>query len=213
MEQYFSSFANVKSPNIDSKKSVAQVRSLTNRLKRGLSHRASTLFDTGKFSLQNKSQSQLPRLKISFPLERTDNAQPTQTQESATSGWMVVSTPPTSPTSSGSSSPFQSPSSSVLSSASSRTSYSSGFDGYFPSAGNEKKVTFAVEPTRPLSIGRRESVSSRASSEYAEEGELPPPIVDGEIMNKIGVNRFAAAEYIKEIEGTPMILVDGKLYL
>jgi hypothetical protein len=60
---------------------------------------------------------------------------------------------------------------------------------------------------------RRESVQS-TSSEYAEEGELPPPIEDDqEIMKRIGVNRFAAAEYIEEIEGTPMILVDGKLYI
>ena len=55
---------------------------------------------------------------------------------------------------------------------------------------------------------------STSSSLYAAEGELPPPIEeDEEIMNKLGKFRFAAAEYIQEIEGTPMILVDGKLYL
>ena len=53
-----------------------------------------------------------------------------------------------------------------------------------------------------------------AASLYAPEGELPPPFTDDEyILANIGVNRFAAAEYIEEIEGTPMILVDGKLYL
>lgn len=53
-----------------------------------------------------------------------------------------------------------------------------------------------------------------ASSLYADEGMLPPPIEDDEhIQARIGKNRFAAAEYIREIEGTPMILVDGKLYL
>jgi hypothetical protein len=52
------------------------------------------------------------------------------------------------------------------------------------------------------------------SSLYAPEGKLPPPFTDDEdILAKIGVNRFAAAEYIEEIEGTPMILVEGKLYL
>jgi len=55
---------------------------------------------------------------------------------------------------------------------------------------------------------------STSSSVYGVEGELPPPIEeDDEIMHKIGKFRFSAAEYIQEIEGTPMILVDGKLYL
>jgi hypothetical protein len=35
---------------------------------------------------------------------------------------------------------------------------------------------------------------------------------DEHIHAKIGVNRCAGAEYIEIIEGTPMILVDGKLY-
>lgn len=63
-------------------------------------------------------------------------------------------------------------------------------------------------------VPRRASAASTASSLYAEEGKLPPPAEEDEdLMQKIGVFRFAAAEYIQEIEGTPMILVDGKLYL
>jgi hypothetical protein len=124
---------------------------------------------------------------------------------------MSVSSPPASPISSAASSHQFSPFS-QRSSASSRTSFSSGCDEYFP-AFNDKKVSFAAEPTRPLHI-RRVSNLSTLSSEYAGEGELPPPFEDDEeIMKKIGLNRFAAAEYIQEIEGTPMILVDGKLYL
>lgn len=62
----------------------------------------------------------------------------------------------------------------------------------------------------------RESNLSTVSveSEYYPEGELPPAFEeDEEILKRMGVNRFAAADYIQEIEGTPMILVDGKLYL
>jgi hypothetical protein len=68
-------------------------------------------------------------------------------------------------------------------------------------------MTTTVIPQR----AKRESVGS---SLYGAEDELPPPIEeDEEMLLKMGVHRFSAAEYIREIEGTPMIIVDGKLYL
>jgi hypothetical protein len=38
-------------------------------------------------------------------------------------------------------------------------------------------------------------------------------MIEYEELKRRGLLRFSAAEYIREIEGTPMILVDGKLYL
>jgi hypothetical protein len=74
----------------------------------------------------------------------------------------------------------------------------------------EKRVSFQVRKVIP----RRASAASTDSSVYAADGELPPPFEDDEhIMQQMGKFRFSAAEYIQEIEGTPMILVDGKLYL
>jgi hypothetical protein len=75
----------------------------------------------------------------------------------------------------------------------------------------DKKVSFSQDTQE---IPRRESSTSVSSSVYIPDGELPPPLEeDEEISRLIGKLRFSAAEYIQEIEGTPMILVDGKLYL
>ena len=197
-------------PTPDSQKPKSTLaRSLTKTLKRGFSVRASTIFESEK-------PSQKPaRPTISLPLERPDLDSTTKYHASniqaSNSGWVALVSPPPSPVSSSSSacqSIFSSPTSS-RSSASSQTSY--GHDSYFPPLNIEKKVSFTDEATI---ISRRESCSSLSSSLYAAEGELPPPIEeDEEIMKKLGKFRFAAAEYIEEIEGTPMILVDGKLYL
>jgi hypothetical protein len=66
----------------------------------------------------------------------------------------------------------------------------------------------------PDVLMRRDSDAGATSSEYGPEGELPPPFEEDEsIRMKMGKYKFSAAEYICEIEGTPMILVDGKLYL
>jgi hypothetical protein len=190
-------------------------RSFTKSLKRGLSVRAPTIFESDK-----ASQKPL-RPTISLPLERPDldNAarqQASGIQESSDRGWVALASTPTSPTSSASSarqsifsSPASSRTSSSSASSSSRTSY--GEDSYFPPLNIQKKVTI-MEP--PTIIRRRDSCSSLSSSIYGAEGELPPPIEeDEETMQKLGKFRFAAAEYIQEIEGTPLILVDGKLYL
>jgi hypothetical protein len=192
-------------PSSPSSKSTL-ARSFTRKLKRGLSLRASTIFES------EKPFPKPVRPTISLPLERPDIDAATRLQafhirEHSNCSWVALVPSPTSPTSSSSSmrqSVFSSPASSRASS-SSRTSY--GDDSYFSPLHIEKKVSFTDEIT---SIPRRGSTSS---SLYAAEGELPPPIEEDEIMNKLGKFRFAAAEYIQEIEGTPMILVDGKLYL
>src|SRR5579859_3592300 len=182
-------------------------RSFTKKLKRGFSVRASTIFES-----DTPSQKPL-RPSISLPLERPDlddvtRRQAYHIQEQSNCGSVVFVSPPTSPTASSSSMRQSILSSPALSraSSSSRTSY--GDDSYFPPLNIEKKVSFTDEIT---TTPRRRSTSS---SLYAAEGELPPPIEeDEETMNKLGKFRFAAADYIQEIEGTPMILVDGKLYL
>jgi len=198
------------------KPKTSLARSFTKSLKRGLSVRASTIFESDK-----ASQKPL-RPTISLPLERPDldNAARHQAssigQESSNRGWVALASTPTSPTSSASSarqsifsSPASSRTSSSSASSSSRTSY--GEDSYFPPLNIQKKVSI-MEP--PTIIRRRDSCSSLSSSIYGAEGELPPPIEEDEqTMQKLGKYRFAAAEYIQEIEGTPLILVDGKLYL
>jgi len=156
------------------------------------------------------------RPTISLPLERPDYVDETQPlatrgQERAISGRKSVDSMPSTPASSVSSahrSYVSSPASS-RSSSFSRTSYESN-DVYFPRG--EKKVSFSADTT--IIPRKRDSSASIASSVYAAEGELPPPIeYDEGILRKMGKYRFAAAEYIREIEGTPMILVGGKLYL
>jgi len=180
-------------------------RSLTTKLKRGLSIRSSTVLEKPV------------RPTISLPLERStdeftaDVIKAYSPQSKYTGGWVISSPPsPTSSTSYSHQSSFSSPSSRA--SSSSRSSYNCGDDSCFTTPLNfNKKVSFQVDTTV---IPRRGSAISTASSVYAAEGELPaPPEEGGEIMKKIGVHRFEAAEYIQEIEGTPMILVDGKLYL
>lgn len=179
-------------------------RSLTTKLKRGLSIRSSTVLEKPV------------RPTISLPLERSTDEfaagviQAYSSQSKYTGGWVSSPPSPTSSTSSSHQSSFSSPSSRA--SSSSRSSYNCGDDSCFTTPLNfNKKVSFQVDTTV---IPRRRSAISTASSVYAAEGELPaPPEEEGEIMKKIGVHRFEAAEYIQEIEGTPMILVDGKLYL
>jgi hypothetical protein len=170
--------------------------------------------------LRKKRAIQKPvRPKISLPLENpefVDEKQQLGTlgEEMSTSLWKPVEYMPTRPKPSVSLSPsshksFMSSPGSSRASSSSRTSYNS-VDEYFSTA--EKKVSFSRNAT--IIPRSRESSGSTASSIYGAEGVLPPPIEDdGRTTLRIGRSRFAAAEYIREIEGTPMILVDGKLYL
>jgi hypothetical protein len=183
-------------------------RSLTKKFKHSI--RSSSLFE-------NEKPVQKPyRPIISLPLERPDFVQETEplhVQAYAMLGYRSADYSLHSPSSSFSSSSarrsFSSSPATPRASSDSQTSFSSG-DHYLPSV-NEKKVSFSIDTaiiprrTRPASVG---------SSIYAAEGELPPPMEDEEdISQRIGKFRFSAAEYIKEIEGTPLILVDGKLYL
>jgi len=177
-----------------------------------------SVFEVDKPSTQKKPF----RPTISLPLERpadfVDRRQGPEAvvpQDFAESGWKPIESPPMSPAySTASSSSYRrstasSPASSRASSATPRTSYESD---YFGDASG-KNVSFSLD-TKVIPLRTRASTSSLASSLYADEGVLPPPIEDDEhIQARIGKNRFAAAEYIREIEGTPMILVDGKLYL
>jgi hypothetical protein len=179
-----------------------------------------SVFEVEKPSTQKKPF----RPTISLPLERPadfiDRRQGPEAvipHDLAESGWKPAESPPMSPVySTTSSSSYRrsrtsSPASSRASSATPRTSYESG-DYYFGDAAG-KKVSFRLE-AKVIPLRTRGSTASLASSLYADEGVLPPPIEDDEhIQARIGRNRFAAAEYIREIEGTPMILVDGKLYL
>lgn len=186
----------------------------------------SSVFETDKPT----TRKQPFRPNISFPLERPADfvdrrqgpeALSSHAQELVTSGWGRVESPLMSPTySTAPSSPyrrssFSSPASSRASSATPRTSYDSGDDflGDVASSVSGKKVSFILA-AKVIPHQHRGSTASLASSLYAEEGVLPPPIEDDEhIRSRIGKNRFSAAEYIREIEGTPMIIVDGKLYL
>ena len=176
--------------------------SFTKKIKRGFSIRSSTYFHS------EKPVQKLFRPTISLPLERPDSS---SAVEQSSAIWIPAKVPP-SPTSS-SSSTHQSYSSSPSpsrSSSSSRTSYETGDGTHSPL---EKKVSFSERVTfsDDTKVPQRKSASS---SVYGPEGQLPPLIEDDEeISRKIGNSRFSAAEYIKEIEGTPMILVDGKLYL
>lgn len=184
-------------------------RSFTNKIKRGLTIRPSSVLET-------EEAIQKARPTISLPLERLyviDETKPLSSliEEFDTSGWSLVNSISPSPTSSAPSShkSYVSSPTPSRSSSSSATSYNSG-EEYFPPS--EKKVSFSNDTK--IILRHRESCVSVASSVYAAEGELPPPFEDDEeIMQKIGKFRFAAAEYIQEIKGTPMILVDGKLYL
>jgi len=188
-------------------------KSFSNKIKRGLSIRSSSAVFESEKSLKSPF-----RPTISLPLERPEfvdakEITTTHVQSYGGIGWKTVdATPPSPTTSSTSSSAHQSYLSSPASSrgsTSSRTSYNSADDGYFPAM--EKKVSFSIDTTI---IPRRDKTASVSSSVYGSEGELPPPIEDDEeIMQKMGELRFSAAEYIEEIEGTPMIIVDGKLYL
>lgn len=192
---------------------MAIAKSFT-KLKRGLSVRSSGMFET------ERSTAKPYRPTISLPLERPDyvevSALSTRRRQTTASGWIVQ--PPSPVTSSSSVSSSSSVHNSYLSSpgssrasSSSRTSYESNDDGYFPSTNSDKKVSFSVDTTVIPQRTKRESVGS---SLYGAEDELPPPIEEDEdILLKMGVHRFSAAEYIREIEGTPMIIVNGKLYL
>jgi|SRR5277367_76981 len=179
------------------------------KIKRGLSVRSSALFET------ERPTPKPYRPTISLPLERPDyvdvSALSTRPRKHKASGWVVQ---PSSPVlSSGSSAHDSYPSSSGSSRASSlsRTSYESHDDAYVPSRNSEKKVSFSLGTTVIPQNSKRGSVGS---SVYGAEDELPPPIEeDEEVLLKMGVYRFSAAEYIHEIQGTPMIMVDGKLYL
>ena len=180
------------------------------KIKRGLSVRSSALFET-----ERSTTAKAYRPTISLPLERPDYVEVTplsiRPREHEMSSWTVQ---PTSPVSSSGSSAhdsyLSSPGFSRASSAS-RTSYDSHDDRYFPSSNSDKKVSFSADTTV---IPRRKNRESVGSSLYGPEDELPPPIEeDEEILLKMGVHRFSAAEYIREIGGTPMIIVDGKLYL
>jgi hypothetical protein len=187
-------------------------RSITNRIKRGLTIRTSSLFES-----ENSIQTP-PRPTISLPLERQEyqdfESLAICVQGRTPSSWISLNSTPTSPTPSSSpSSLFQSylstPSSRA--SSSSRTSCDSREDGCFPPLNIKKKSSSSSDTTKSP---RRGSSSSVTSSVYGPEGKLPPPIEDDEeIAKRIGKFRFSAAEYIQEIQGTPMILVDGKLYL
>jgi hypothetical protein len=173
-------------------------RSFTKKLKRGLSIRSSTILEKPG------------RPTISLPLERlADDPTADVVKRHTLYQQDVAAVSPSSPTSS-SSTAFSSPTSSRASS-SSRSSYNSGDECYFTAPVKfEKRVSFQVRKVIP----RRASAASTDSSVYAADGELPPPFEDDEhIMQQMGKFRFSAAEYIQEIEGTPMILVDGKLYL
>ena len=157
------------------------------------------------------------RPTISLPLERPDFVYETQplaphAHAYAMLGWKPIEYPPHSPTSASSASSahpsYLSSPATPRTSSDSRTSFNSG-DHYFRSV--NKKVSFSIDTA---TIPRRTSSASVASSVYDSEGELPPPIEDDkDISHRIGKFRFSAAEYIKEIEGTPLILVDGKLYM
>jgi len=189
----------------------------------------SSVFETDKPT----SRKEPIRPNISLPLERPADfvdrrqgpeALPTHAaQEFITSPGSkpVLPSPPMSPaysiTFSSSSSYLSSRAMSRASSATPRTSYDScdSGDSYFGSVRTSggKNVSFSPEG-KVVRRRKRRSAASCASSCYEEEGVLPPPIEDDKyIQSRIGKNRFAAAEYIREIEGTPMILVDGKLYL
>lgn len=182
-------------------------RSFTKKIKKSI--RSSTVFE-------NEKPIKPPfRPIISLPLERPDfldETPPLQVQAYAKLGWRPIDHPPNSPTSPSSASSahrsFLSSPATPRSSSDSQTLYNSG-DHYLPSV--NKKVSFSIDPRI---IPRRNSSMSIGSSVYAAEGELPPPIEEDEdISHKIGKFRFSAAEYIKVIEGTPLLLVDGKLYL
>ena len=179
------------------------------KIKRGFTVRSSTLFES-------ETPAKAYRPTISLPLERPDyvdvsglRIRPREHERG--SGWNgQPSSPIPSSASSAHDSYVSSPGSSRASSFS-RTSYDSRDYGYFPSNNSDKKVSFSAEMTV---IPRRTSRESVGSSIYGPEDELPPPLEeDEEIMLKMGVHRFSAAEYIREIRGTPMIIVDGKLYL
>jgi len=196
---------------------MALARSFTKKIKRGLAIRSSSVSEKEKAIQKAKFRPtiSLP-LELSNFLEETTQAFAIQAQDFPATGWKPVHSMPSSPTPSSSSS-YSSSNKSYMStpdsshaSSSPRTSYESRDEYFAPPS--EKKVSFSIEPKI---ISRcRESSVSMASSVYGAEGELPPPIEDDEeMMKKIGKYRFAAAEYIQAIEGTPMILVDGKLYL
>jgi len=202
---------------------MSLARSVTQRFK----SLRSSVFETDNPA----SRKQPVRPNISLPLERPADfvdrrqgpeALPTHAAQEfiASLGWKtLVPSPPMSPayTITSSSSYLSSRAMSRTSSATPRTSYDSydSGDHYFGSyrASGGKKVSFSAEG-KDIRRRKRRSIDSVASSCYEEEGVLPPPIEDDKyIRSKIGKNRFAAAEYIREIEGTPMIIVDGKLYL
>ena len=183
-------------------------RSFTNKIKKRIS---SSIFE-------NEKPVKPPfRPTISLPLERPDfvyDTEPlsTHVHPHTVSEWKPTNHPPNSPTSFSSDSSahrsFLSSPATPRTSSDSRTSFNSG-GHHFPSV--KKKVSFSIDTKI---ITRRTSSESVGSSVYASEGELPPPLEDDEdISQKIGKFRFSAAEYIKEIEGTPLILVDGRLYL
>ena len=180
-------------------------RSFTKKFKQSI--RSSSLFE-------NEKPVQKPfRPTISLPLERPDFVQETEplhVQAYAMLGWKPTDHSLHSPSSSSSgSSARRSFLSSPRASSDSQTSFNSG-DHYLSSV-NEKKVSFSIDTAI---IPRRTRSASVGSSVYADEGELPPLMEEEEdISQRIGKFRFSAAEYIKEIEGTPLVLVDGKLYL
>jgi hypothetical protein len=182
-------------------------RSLTKKIRRSLSIRTFSAPETEKSAKKKAS-----RPSISFPINQpiTIDRAPSIILEGIPE---VADSDEPSPSSGDSSQSVASPHPSYMStrssraSSSSRTSYGAEDEGDV----SDKKVSFTKEIRI---IPQPKSRQSLASSIYGEEGILPPPIEkEEEIKNGIGKFRFSAAEYIREIEGTPLILVDGKLYL
>jgi len=179
------------------------------KIKRGLSVRSSALFEA------ERPTAKAYRPTISLPLERPDHvdvsALSIRPRQDELSGWIVQPSSPVSSSSSSAHDSYLSSPGSSRASSWSRTSYESNDDGCFRSSNSDKKVSFSLGTTVIPQNKKRESVGS---SVYGAEDELPPPIEeDEEVLLKMGVHRFSAAEYVREIQGTPMIIVDGKLYL
>ena len=198
-------------------------RTLTKKLKKGLSIRSSPKQEDPPPSPYRPTISlplelfpdSTPPLKIVPPTPRQSSAsvpRPSRTQSTVTkgpvspTGWISSPPSPTTPTSSTSrQSLFDSPSS---------TSSRSSTESYFPKTSKERLVSFADAPivlSRPTSSGS--TSSSFYGNVHGDGNGNKEEMIEYEELKRRGLLRFSAAEYIREIEGTPMILVDGKLYL